>query len=483
MKRRKNRIFTKLTISYLAVTCFGVLLYFALSNIESLLAFLSRLISIASPFVLGAVIAFLLDMPRKFFEDRIFPRFKRKRILAILASYSSALVLIFLFFWIVVPQIIESARSLLANINVYLFNLNEFIAYFGRQFNVDTEYIDQFRLSYEDILNQLLAIVREFLPDIINISMKIGSGVINILTALIASVYMLASKDKLMRQCRRSLYAFAPKQTADETIRIINISIKVFANFIGGKILDSAIIGVICFIGLSIINAIASEIPFIPLITVIVAVTNVIPFFGPFIGAIPSAMLILMVNPISALWFTGFIIVLQQFDGNILGPQILGDSTGLPPLWVLVAIITGGGLFGFLGMVAGVPVIAIINTLFQELLNNKLRAAGFDNDARYIEKNERKPGVRRSSGGGGGFVGGGGGGSSSGGGSGGGSGSGSGSGSGGGGVGGSGGGAAGTGATSGSDRGDYAGQRAVSGDRGDNAVITDSGSDTGNSAN
>ena len=398
MKRRRNRIFTKQTISYLTVTCFGVLLYFSLTNLASIVSFLGRLLSIASPFIFGAVIAFLLDMPRRFFEEKVFYKVKAKRVLAILASYTSALVSIVLLFWIVVPQIIESARSLLGNFNLYLFNLNEFIDYFGQQFNIDPENIDQFRLSYEDIINQLLTIVSQLLPDILNISMKIGSGLISTLTAFIASVYILASKEKLFRQCRRALYAFTPKQAADEMIRILNLSVKVFSNFIGGKILDSAIIGVICFVGLTLINAIVIEIPFIPLITVIVAVTNIIPFFGPFIGAIPSAMIILMVNPVSALWFTGFIIVLQQFDGNILGPRILGDSTGLPPLWVLVAIIVGGGLFGFMGMVAGVPAIAIIHTLFQELLNNKLRTAGFDDDARFIKKVEKKPSGARSKG-------------------------------------------------------------------------------------
>ena len=381
MKRGK-RLFTKKTLAYLAVVCFGVLLYFALNNLESLLAVISRLISILSPFIYGAVIAFLLDMPMRFFENRFFIRFKKRRSMAIAATYISALVLIFLLFWLVVPQIIDSTLSLLGNVNVYLHNLNEFMDYFGRQFNIGAESVDQFRVSYEDVLNQLLTMARGLLPDILNISMKIGSGIVSILTALIASVYMLASKDKLFRQCRRTLYAFVPKHAADEVLRILNLSVKVFANFISGKILDSAIIGVICFIGMSLINAVAIEMPFIPLISVIVAITNIIPFFGPFIGAVPSAMIILMVNPVSALWFIVFIIVLQQFDGNILGPRILGDSTGLPPLWVLAAIIVGGGLFGFPGMVAGVPAIAVLYTLVRELINNKLEAAGFDEDAR-----------------------------------------------------------------------------------------------------
>ena len=384
--KRRNRYFTRRMIAYLLVVCFGVLLYFALNNFDSILNFLSRLISILSPFIYGAVLAFLLDIPMRFFENGFYNKFKRRRSLAILTTYAYALVFIFLLFWIVVPQIIESTRSLLGNVNTYLDNLNEFMDYFGRQFNLGPESVDQFRVSYEDVLNQLLTMARGLLPDILNISMRIGSGIVSILTALIASVYILSSKDKLFRQCRRALYAFAPKSAADGVVRILNLTVKVFSNFISGKILDSAIIGVICFIGMSLMSAAGIEMPFIPLISVIVAITNVIPFFGPFIGAVPSAMIILIVNPISALWFVAFIIVLQQFDGNILGPRILGGSTGLPPLWVLAAIIVGGGLFGFPGMIAGVPAIAVLYTLAHELINGKLKAAGYNDDARDILK-------------------------------------------------------------------------------------------------
>ncbi|MCL2058406.1 MAG: AI-2E family transporter [Oscillospiraceae bacterium] len=386
MKRgKKNRLFTRQTLSYMAVVFFGVLVYFLLSNLDSISAIFSRLISILSPFIFGAIIAFLLDVPMRFFERRFLGKFKRKRTLAIMMAYLSALVAIFLLFWIVVPQILDSARSLLGNINLYLDNLNELMDYLGHQFDISAEDIDQFRLSYEDILNQLLVLVRELLPDILNISMRIGSGIISLLTALIASIYMLASKDKLFRQCRRTLYAFVAKKAADELVRIFNLSVEVFSNFISGKILDSAIIGVICFVGMSLMNAVGIEMPFIPLISVIIAITNIIPFFGPFIGAVPSAMIILIVNPVSALWFTLFVTLLQQFDGNILGPRILGESTGLPPLWVLVAIIVGGGLFGFGGMVAGVPAVAVLHTLIHELVNNKLKAAGFNDEARFID--------------------------------------------------------------------------------------------------
>lgn len=388
----RRRFFTRKILAYLAIVCFGVLLFFALNNFTSILSFIANIIGIFSPFLYGVVIAFLLHIPMKFFEEKVFAKFRGRRVLAIITTYICALVSIFLLFWIVVPQIIESIRSLLGNTNQYLHNFNEFMDYMGGQFNLGSEIVDQFRLSYEDLINQLLALAMEMLPDILDLSMRIGTGVVRILTAFIASVYMLASKDMLLRQCRRALYALAPKRAADEAVRIVRLTVYMFTGFLGGKVLESALIGVVCFIGMSLMNAIAVEMPFIPLITVIVAVTNVIPFFGPFIGAIPSAMILLMINPISALWFIIFVVIIQQLDGNILGPRILADSTGLPPFWVLVAIVVGGGLFGFAGMIAGVPLLAVIYTLISEFVKTRLNKAGLDGDARLDAGMENKGG-------------------------------------------------------------------------------------------
>jgi predicted PurR-regulated permease PerM len=247
----------------------------------------------------------------------------------------------------------------------------------GGQLKLEPETIQSFLLSYEDILNQVLTAVRELLPDILNLSVRIGSGLVNFLVSgmvsVIVSIYILTDKEKLFEQCRNLLYAVASRTAAGTTLRVCRLANGVFSSFISGKLLDSAIIGVICFVGMSLIDATVMAMPFALLISVIVGVTNIIPFFGPFIGAVPSAMILLMINPPSAFWFTVFIVILQQFDGNILGPKILGGLIGLPPLWVLAAIILGGGFFGFLGMVAGVPVTAVLYTLFREWLAARLQ--------------------------------------------------------------------------------------------------------------
>ena len=178
---------------------------------------------------------------------------------------------------------------------------------------------------------------------------------------------------------RRVTYALLSRDKADRVLRISRQANEVFSGFIAGKIIESAIIGMLCFAGMTIFRM-----QYALLISVVVGVTDVIPFFGPFIGAIPSIMILLIVDPWDALYFGIFVLALQQFDGNILGPKILGDSTGLSPIWVLVAIIVGGGLFGFAGMVVGVPTFAVLYALTREWVTDRLRARGLDEEGRPL---------------------------------------------------------------------------------------------------
>ncbi|MEQ2519904.1 AI-2E family transporter [Ruthenibacterium sp. CLA-JM-H11] len=195
---------------------------------------------------------------------------------------------------------------------------------------------------------------------------QIGNGFISAVTALISSVYMLMGKDRLLRQLRKAVLALLPLPRARSVLEVCSRANRVFGGFIIGKIIDSSIIGVLCFVCMTLLR-----LPFAVLISVIVGVTNIIPFFGPFIGAVPSILILLIVDPIAALKFA-VLVLLQQFDGNILGPKILGDSTGLSALWVLVAIIVSGGLFGFAGMVVGVPVFAVLYALASSFFARRL---------------------------------------------------------------------------------------------------------------
>ena len=210
--------------------------------------------------------------------------------------------------------------------------------------------------------------IEDFVSNVTKGALNFLIGIKDFILGLIVSVYLLLSKENLLAQIKKMTLAIFPKRTCQRIFNVYHKSNKMFIGFISGKIIDSIIIGILCFIIMRIIG-----INYSVLISLIIGVTNIIPFFGPFIGAIPSAMLVFFDDPRDVIPFLIFILILQQFDGNILGPRILGDSTGLPAFWVLFAIFLGGGLFGFTGMLLGVPTFALIYALFRDFIENNLK--------------------------------------------------------------------------------------------------------------
>lgn len=353
--------------SNLIVVFAGVAFYMALSNFDALRAQLRAWLGILSPFVWGLVIAYLLDAPVRFFESKLGGRRK----LSILISYVLAFLVVGFLLRMVLPQIGDSLFLLAGRIPSYLDNLSVLM----QNSRLDELGLDKVLGSYQELLEKATGMVSSFLPKIVGYGVAIGNGFISAVTALISSVYMLMGKDRLLRQLRKAVLALLPLPRARSVLEVCSHANRVFGGFIIGKIIDSSIIGVLCFVCMTLLR-----LPFAVLISVIVGVTNIIPFFGPFIGAVPSILILLIVDPIAALKFAVFVLLLQQFDGNILGPKILGDSTGLSALWVLVAIIVSGGLFGFAGMVVGVPVFAVLYALVSSFFARRLREKGIDEE-------------------------------------------------------------------------------------------------------
>lgn len=353
--------------SNLIVVFAGVAFYMALSNFDALRAQLRAWLGILSPFVWGLVIAYLLDAPVRFFESKLGGRRK----LSILISYVLAFLVVGFLLRMVLPQIGDSLFLLAGRIPSYLDNLSALM----QNSRLDELGLDKVLGSYQELLEKATGMVSSFLPKIVGYGVAIGNGFISAVTALISSVYMLMGKDRLLRQLRKAVLALLPLPRARSVLEVCSHANRVFGGFIIGKIIDSSIIGVLCFVCMTLLR-----LPFAVLISVIVGVTNIIPFFGPFIGAVPSILILLIVDPIAALKFAVFVLLLQQFDGNILGPKILGDSTGLSALWVLVAIIVSGGLFGFAGMVVGVPVFAVLYALASSFFARRLREKGIDEE-------------------------------------------------------------------------------------------------------
>ncbi|OUN84366.1 hypothetical protein B5G03_12820 [Gemmiger sp. An50] len=353
-----------------------------MSNLDLVHGALKTVMDVLAPFIWGFAVAYLLDAPVRWFEKKLGGR----RMLSILISYLLAVAVLVLLLSFVIPQLVQSVSMLINNASSYLDNLNGVVNDWGDRLNIDPEVISGMMLSYTDLMNKATVLVTAFIPQILNYGMAVGSGVVSALTAFIASVYMLMDKHKLLSQLHKITYAFLPLPKARRVLTVCSHANQVFSGFIIGKIIDSAIIGVICFVGMSVLGM-----PFTLLISMIVGVTNVIPFFGPFIGAIPSIMILLMASPIDAIKFAIFVLALQQFDGNILGPKILGDSTGLSAIWVLVAIIVGGGLFGFAGMVVGVPTFAVLYSLTSDFLADRLKAKGITANGEPLEPESAVP--------------------------------------------------------------------------------------------
>lgn len=257
------------------------------------------------------------------FERKVYRKLRFKRGLSILTVYLLALALVVILLQMILPQVVQSIMDLATNMQYYLNGLERLVQQVTEQFQLEGAGIEESLEFIKNLTSKLTETVASSLPQLLDFGMAVGSGIISGITAVISSIYMLAGKGRLVPQLKKMLYAVVPKRRADKFLQICSHANKVFVGFINGKLIDSAIIGVLCFLLCLILR-----IPYPMLISVVIGVTNIIPFFGPILGAIPCLMILVIVDPWAALRFLVLVIALQQFDGNILGPKILGDSTG-----------------------------------------------------------------------------------------------------------------------------------------------------------
>lgn len=381
MKVEWTKSMTKRVLVYI-VAGIGILAaYFILINLKRVSGIFSSVSGILRPFIIAAIFAYIVNGPMMFFErlfgrltDKKKPRPVLKRVLAIIAAWVASLAVLVLFFVIIVPDVKISITTLINNLPSYFESLKAFIVALAEKYQLDISYLNSF-MNFQVTADGIMEIIDKYsdalipqLANIANISVQIGSFIADVIIAIIISVYLLFSKETLIAQLKKVLYALFSRKLADVSVRVARETHRTFSGFINGKLLDSLIIGILCFIGMSIL-----KFEYALLISFIVGVTNVIPFFGPMFGAIPSVLLLLMIDPWHALWFAVFIFALQQLDGNVIGPKILGDSTGLPALWVMFAILVGGALWGVAGMFVGVPLFAVIYRFSKEILENLLK--------------------------------------------------------------------------------------------------------------
>lgn len=367
-------------LSNLVVVCVGILLYLGLTHLPQVRTMVNGFLDVLSPFIAGFVIAYLLNTPANFFRQKVFRDHWASGTLSIITVYLLAMGVIIILLQLILPQVGASLVNLVTNLSTYLENLNRMVQDLILRFDIEWEGLSMLMDDYQSIVRKALNFVTSSLPDLLNFGVAVGNGVVTSLTALIASIYMLSGKERLGRQMKKLLYALFPPRGVNHILTVASRANTIFVGFINGKLIDSAIIGVLCFL-----LATLFRIPYAVLMSVVVGMTNVIPFFGPIIGAVPCLMILIIVDPWAALRFGVLIIALQQFDGNILGPKILGDSTGLSAIWVLVAIVVGGGLFGFLGMLLGVPTFAVLYSLMRDWADNQLMKKGIDANGERLE--------------------------------------------------------------------------------------------------
>ena len=358
----------------------SILFFFLIYRFQGFGDAISKLTGILMPFIYGAVIAYLLKPVCNCVEDflrRLLPEKMgaAANMLAVTISLLFGILVVYALIMMIVPQLITSVTTLYYTARN---NLNDFVDWASHQEIIasNQKLLDFIETSYDNLQDMLDNIVRtKLVPSMQSLLSGAALGVVsfvtflkNIIIGVIVSVYLLASRKKFGQQCKMILYSLIKPRWADIILEEILYADKMFGGFINGKILDSAIIGVLCYIACLIF-----KFPSALLVSVIIGVTNVIPFFGPFIGAIPATLLILIQNPIKALWFVLFVLVLQQVDGNIIGPKILGNTTGLSSFWVLFAILLFGGLWGFVGMIVGVPLFAVIYDVIKKLVIHGLQ--------------------------------------------------------------------------------------------------------------
>lgn len=358
----------------------SILFFFLIYRFQGFGDAISKLTGILMPFIYGAVIAYLLKPVCNCVEDflrRLLPEKMgtAANMLAVTISLLFGILVVYALIMMIVPQLITSVTTLYYTARN---NLNDFVDWASHQEIIasNQKLLDFIETSYDNLQDTLDNIVRtKLVPSMQSLLSGAALGVMsfvtflkNIIIGVIVSVYLLASRKKFGQQGKLILYSLIKPRWADIILEEILYADKMFGGFINGKILDSAIIGVLCYIACLIF-----KFPSALLVSVIIGVTNVIPFFGPFIGAIPATLLILIQNPIKALWFVLFVLVLQQVDGNIIGPKILGNTTGLSSFWVLFAILLFGGLWGFVGMIIGVPLFAVIYDVLKKFVFHGLR--------------------------------------------------------------------------------------------------------------
>lgn len=342
----------------LLIITYSVLLIFALINYQPILAFIGKIFDLISPFFIAVGIAYVFNIPLKFYLNKLPEQMKYRKALAAVLALVTILLIFFVIIRIIAPQLQESIGMLIDNVPGYIEKSNEFINKLTAEFEFSEEMLTQINNLIGEASKWLMSFATDLLPRLLAIGKGVTNGIMNLFLALIIAVYMTVSKEKLLNQLKNVLYAFLSEPVNSYVNHAATMANSTFSSFISGQLVEAVIIGVLCYIGCLVL-----KIPYAPILAVVIGCTNIIPIFGPIIGTFVCAVLIVFVSPIKAVIFIVFGICLQQFESNLIYPKVVGTSVGLSGLWVLFAITLGGGLFGLMGMLLGLPTFAVLYRL------------------------------------------------------------------------------------------------------------------------
>ena len=388
MKPELNRKYNTIALYVLIVAVILVTYILAIIYWDNVKALTESALTTLSPFIYGFAIAYILNplycMITNNFKSLFTFKNKRKvspkliKAISIICTYILALTFLALFFYIIIPQLWQSFQKLMDSFPGYIDAAENLFSEIMADIPVlSSEVTSQFLETTEGgIVSWLETIYKtftEYTPKIFSVITGFATHVWNFVLGFIISIYMLCDKEKFAKQFKKLIFASFKQNKAQDILSGTKKIHSTFGGFLNGKILDSLIIGVICFIGMSILG-----IPYSPLVSVVVGVTNVNPYFGPFLGAIPSAFIILLEDPIKAIWFGIFIFVLQQLDGNFIGPKIIGEKIGLSSFWVIFALLIMSSLLGIAGLLLAVPIFALVYEFVNYLCTKSLKNKGYN---------------------------------------------------------------------------------------------------------
>lgn len=375
-------------VFWVVVAC--IFFYWVLHETERVGQVVNYIGRILSPFAAGAAIAFILNVPVRAFENLLkgIKQNGLRRVISIVLTFISVALVVSLVFWLLIPQLLQTVQSLVPQLYVFLTDLGdklkEFLYERPELMNWAMENTDLSNLDWATLVQEVVSVVGNSITTIISGAVlalgTVASAMVDAIIAVVFAIYCLFQKDTLARQGKKLLYAFFPERFSDQVIRVFRLSNNTFSNFLSGQCVEVCILGSMFAISMAIFRM-----PYIPLVSVLVAVTAFVPIVGAWIGCVFGAFLILVVDPMLAVWFVVMFLILQQIENNMIYPRVVGTSIGLSGMWVLVAVAVGGELMGVVGMFLMIPAASVLYTLLRESTAKRLAARNID-QSKFVEQ-------------------------------------------------------------------------------------------------